>query len=339
MDLQAELKKIKSQLENGQIDENEYNKRQKSILDAWVGKPSSNKTTKASNSNIIKSSKDTSPYAVLQLDSNATDAEIRSKYRKLAKNYHPDKNGGIETPEWNKLNKAYEILSDNNKRALYDKYRSVLNESSKLNAYVGGDLWFPYIGNLEIDLWLSSFLENETSPELEIMNQSDEKKRRHDIRISQIVRHLREKLSQFPKQDQSHNEHDSFIKNLYQDASKLSMEPNGKMLLSLLGGIYISKAQDYLHKFSIPTILNIYNKFFNGLGFAANLFSSFAMAKSKILNSEEVNKMAWRLSQSEISSITRETCDNLLKCSHDEKSHLVNSLQLLGKVWIEVGKQ
>ncbi|RIB12478.1 hypothetical protein C2G38_2041794 [Gigaspora rosea] len=310
MDLQAELKKIKSQLENGQIDENEYNKRQKSILDAW----------------------DTSPYAVLQLDSNATDAEIRSKYRKLAKNYHPDKNGGIETPEWNKLNKAYEILSDNNKRALYDKY-------SKLNAYVGGDLWFPYIGNLEIDLWLSSFLENETSPELEIMNQSDEKKRRHDIRISQIVRHLREKLSQFPKQDQSHNEHDSFIKNLYQDASKLSMEPNGKMLLSLLGGIYISKAQDYLHKFSIPTILNIYNKFFNGLGFAANLFSSFAMAKSKILNSEEVNKMAWRLSQSEISSITRETCDNLLKCSHDEKSHLVNSLQLLGKVWIEVGKQ
>ncbi|CAG8781833.1 40869_t:CDS:2, partial [Gigaspora margarita] len=275
MNLQAELKKIKNQLENGQIDQNEYNKRQKSILDAWV---------------VINASKDTSPYAVLQLDSNATDAEIRSKYRKLAKNYHPDKNGGIETPE----------------RALYDKYGSVLNESSKLNAYVGGDLWFPYIGNLEIELWLSSFLGNEISPELEIMNQTDEKKRRHAIRISQIVHHLREKLSQFPKQDQSH-EHDSFIKNLYQDVSKLSMEPNGKMLLSLLGGIYISKVQDYLHKFSIPTILNIYNKFFNGLGFAANLFSSFTMAKSKKLNSEEVNKMAWRLAQSEVSSIARET--------------------------------
>ncbi|CAG8750441.1 22707_t:CDS:1, partial [Gigaspora rosea] len=39
-----------------------------------------------------------------------------------------------------------------------------------------------------------------------------------------------------------------------------------------------------------------------------------------------------------ISSITRETCDNLLNCSHDEKSYLVNSLQLLDKVWIEVGK-
>ncbi|CAG8529566.1 21369_t:CDS:2 [Gigaspora rosea] len=335
MDLQAELKKIKSQLENGQIDENEYNKRHKSILNAWVGNPSSNKTTEVSNSNTINASKDTSPYEVLQLDSNATDAEIRSKYRKLAKDYHPDKNGGIETPEWNRLNKAYEILSDNNKRALYDKYGTVLNESSKLNAYVGGDLWFPYIGNLEIDLWLSSCVENEISPEQVIMNEADEKKRRHAFRISQIVHHLREKLSQFPKQDQSNNEQDSFIQNLHQDALKLSMEPNGKKLLSLLGGIYISKAQEYQRESSMPTILNIYNKFLNGLGFAVNLFSSILMAKSKTLNSEEVNKMVWRLSQSEISSITRETCDNLLNCSHDEKSHLANSLHLLGKVWIE----
>ncbi|CAG8552204.1 21450_t:CDS:2, partial [Gigaspora rosea] len=95
----AELKQIKSQLENGQIDKNEYKKCQKSILDAWVGKSSSNKTTKASNSNIIKASKDTSLYVVLQLDSNATNAEIRSNYKKLAKNYHPDKNNGIETPK------------------------------------------------------------------------------------------------------------------------------------------------------------------------------------------------------------------------------------------------
>ena len=36
---------------------------------------------------------------MLQLKSNATDAEIRSNYKKLALKCHPDKNGGIETEE------------------------------------------------------------------------------------------------------------------------------------------------------------------------------------------------------------------------------------------------
>ncbi|CAG8639594.1 16341_t:CDS:2 [Dentiscutata erythropus] len=334
MDLQEELRKIKSQLESGLIDENEYDQRQKSIVDAWVGKPNSNNTTETT-----EPSYNTSLYAVLQLESNATDAEIRSKYRKLAKDYHPDKNGGIETPEWNKLIEAYEILSDNNKRALYDRYGIVINESSKFNAYVGGDSWLPYIGNLEIGLWFSSVLESESSPKLKIMNRSDEKKRRYAIRISQIVCHLREKLLQFPKQDdQSLKEFELFIK---QEAQKLSMEPNGKMLLSLLGWIYISKSQDYL-----PTISNIWNKCLDIssdiFGVATGLFFNNTMAKFKnksSLNHDEINKIVWRLSQSEISSIIREVCDNVLNSNQDERHHLANGLQLLGKIWIEVGAQ
>jgi preprotein translocase subunit Sec63 len=42
-------------------------------------------------------SKETSLYEILELESNATEAEIKSKYKKLALKHHPDKNNGIET--------------------------------------------------------------------------------------------------------------------------------------------------------------------------------------------------------------------------------------------------
>lgn len=43
--------------------------------------------------------KETDLYAILQLEPNATEAEIRSSYRRLALKHHPDKNDGIVTEE------------------------------------------------------------------------------------------------------------------------------------------------------------------------------------------------------------------------------------------------
>ncbi|CCI45436.1 unnamed protein product [Albugo candida] len=64
-------------------------------------------------------------YENLGLTKNATDAQIKSAYRKLAIQYHPDKNlGNKEEAETNFkiVGEAYNILSDRNTRSVYDLY-------------------------------------------------------------------------------------------------------------------------------------------------------------------------------------------------------------------------
>lgn len=57
-------------------------------------------------------------YEILGVDKNATPDEIKKAYRKLASTHHPDKGGSTE--EFQKIQQAYETLSDSNKRSQYD---------------------------------------------------------------------------------------------------------------------------------------------------------------------------------------------------------------------------
>ena len=63
-------------------------------------------------------------YSVLGVDKNASEDEIKSAYRKLAKKYHPDLNK--DNPEaaekFKEVNEAYEVLGDKQKRSNYDQF-------------------------------------------------------------------------------------------------------------------------------------------------------------------------------------------------------------------------
>jgi DnaJ-class molecular chaperone len=63
------------------------------------------------------------PYKVLGISKTADEAEIKRAFRKLAKENHPDRHGGdIKAKEkFAKINAAYEILKDKEKRAAYDR--------------------------------------------------------------------------------------------------------------------------------------------------------------------------------------------------------------------------
>jgi molecular chaperone DnaJ len=60
-------------------------------------------------------------YQVLGVERSATPAEIKRAYRRLAHQYHPDKGGGDEE-KFKQVNEAYQVLSDETKRAQYDRF-------------------------------------------------------------------------------------------------------------------------------------------------------------------------------------------------------------------------
>ena len=65
-------------------------------------------------------------YLVLGLTNDSSQSEIKNQYRKLAKQYHPDRNKNSSEEKMAKINKAYEILSDKNLKAEYDKFCKLL---------------------------------------------------------------------------------------------------------------------------------------------------------------------------------------------------------------------
>jgi molecular chaperone DnaJ len=67
----------------------------------------------------------TNYYDVLGVANDATQEEIKNKFRELAKKTHPDRTKVDSEEEMAKLNKAYEVLSDKEQRESYDRYLKV----------------------------------------------------------------------------------------------------------------------------------------------------------------------------------------------------------------------
>ncbi|NWF63665.1 MAG: J domain-containing protein [Chloroflexi bacterium] len=82
-------------------------------------------------------------YKTLGVDRKASADEIRAAYRKLAMKYHPDKNPGDKKAEekFKEINEAYQVLSDDQKRAHYDRLGSAYSNYRSTGGRPGDFRW------------------------------------------------------------------------------------------------------------------------------------------------------------------------------------------------------
>ncbi len=82
-------------------------------------------------------------YKILGVDRKASEAEIKRVYRKLALQYHPDRNPGDKHAEdkFKEINEAYQVLSDPEKRAHYDQLGESYTSWQQRGAPPGGFNW------------------------------------------------------------------------------------------------------------------------------------------------------------------------------------------------------
>ena len=77
-----------------------------------------------------------SVYEILEVKPDASDEEIKRKYRELAKKYHPDKNNGDDT-KMSELNEAYKMIDTPEKRKEYDSKNAFAAEFDMLSTVFG----------------------------------------------------------------------------------------------------------------------------------------------------------------------------------------------------------
>lgn len=90
-------------------------------------------------------------YEVLGVSKSASDAEIKKAFRKLAKENHPDLNPGDKAAEarFKEINEAYEVLSDQSKKAKYDQFG---HAGVDPNFGAGGGGGYGGFGDMDFDL-------------------------------------------------------------------------------------------------------------------------------------------------------------------------------------------
>jgi molecular chaperone DnaJ len=89
-------------------------------------------------------------YEVLEVDASVSSEELKKSYRRLARQYHPDANPGDPAAEarFKEVSQAYEILSDPERRANYDRFGSDVGAGNPFGAGSVQDIFDMFFGGM-----------------------------------------------------------------------------------------------------------------------------------------------------------------------------------------------
>ena len=94
-------------------------------------------------------------YKLLDLPRNASEADIKKAYRRLAMKYHPDRNPGDKAAEdkFKESKEAYEVLSDASKRAIYDQHGHAGIDATRQGSPGGAEQFSDIFGDVFGDIF------------------------------------------------------------------------------------------------------------------------------------------------------------------------------------------
>ncbi|CAF3213567.1 unnamed protein product [Rotaria socialis] len=223
-------------------------------------------------------------YDILNVKPNASAAEIKRAYYTYSLQYHPDRTQGLDeftrreyAERFKLISHAYSILSDPEKRTLYNRYgkdEHIMSQGPNgvsledfdaeefFRFMFGGEEFVDIIGDFELaksfKYALSELLsENEQTTDRQNQRSSHaaERAQAHEERIKTLSENLLSKLSIFTdtlSSDSSALEStqalDKFIKKIHADIPNQLQAPYGEHLLHAIGYVYSSKARFWLTK-------------------------------------------------------------------------------------------
>ncbi|EIE88611.1 hypothetical protein RO3G_13322 [Rhizopus delemar RA 99-880] len=199
-------------------------------------------------------------YELLNVSPTAEALQIKKAYRYFVI-YHPDKNKGSEAEEkFKQISEAYQVLSDPQLRACYNKYGKD-NELAPEGGFTdprehfqqmfGGDAFRNIIGELAVgemfsDAQQEGLMDNEGTTKLKNKEQIEKMKRLQQERIDKLADTLIHKLNMYTDTKGEQDDIKKFQESIKHEAEKLKNESYGIELLHSIGGVYTLKARHHL---------------------------------------------------------------------------------------------
>ncbi|KAG0170364.1 hypothetical protein DFQ28_009964 [Apophysomyces sp. BC1034] len=315
---------------------------------------------------------DTSYYDLLGVPVNAEYIQIKKAYRKLAIIHHPDKSQEPDAEEkFKEISEAYQVLSDSQLRAHYNKYGKdkdlapdggFADPREYFQQMFGGDAFRSIIGELAVAGMFS-----EVEPEdLEATDkkglnkeQMEKLHKQQQERVKSLSETLTHKLSLYTESESDEEAAVAFQEQIKVEAEKLKGESYGLELLHSIGGIYSSKAKQYLgiKGGELPGIFqslkqkrHIMKELWSTVKSAMDMQAvAEMMAKAeekgmdqaeKLQLEEEASNRAykalWQTSKFEVEATLRQVCDTVLQDkSVDSKKRYkrAEALRMVGYIY------